>query len=125
MRRTIHATAVGAAMMCAALSAPLVAASDGDVGANLGDAEPSLDVESRLLSDATPAGAGNELPPFLWTTDLSLAPPPYLRAPTDAHVAPPSATAPAIPLPPAAWTGFASLAGLGVIAYLRRLRRSR
>ena len=63
---------------------------------------------------------------FVSATDVAISSPPaYLMSATlDSPSVPPSATATAIPLPPAAWTGFASLAGLGTLALLRHLRRA-
>ncbi|HEV2296408.1 MAG TPA: hypothetical protein VGR35_21370 [Tepidisphaeraceae bacterium] len=148
MFRTIHAIAAGAAMMCCTLPAargdaihteadalgepvgehPALVSlllDDSRPAPLLDDTEPAPLVEPRpnVSHIAPPAEA---VPEFVWTTDLSLAPPPYVTAASDdSHLAPSSATETAIPLPPAAWTGFASLAGLGTIALIRRLRRLR
>jgi hypothetical protein len=124
---TIRAIAVGAAMSYIALCPPrLAAASDGEAGVTFGDPEPAMQVEPRFVETGNSAVAPTpetDVPPFVWTTDLTLAPPPNLTAAMDSQFAPPPTSGTAIPLPAGAWTGFASLAGLGTIALYRKLRR--
>lgn len=122
MFRTIQAIATGAAMICLALPTPRAEASGRQAAAPPDDTEPAPLVDPHPVADFAPAI--EELPAFVWTSDLSLTPPPYVTA-TNSPPAPPGETTTAIPLPPAAWTGFVSLAGLGAISLVKRLRRVR
>jgi hypothetical protein len=120
MCRTIHAIAAGAAMLGLALACP---GGVSEIELLDGDSAPA-----PLIEPQGPSSFGPETDPvaFSWTSDPSLTPPPYVTAAMDSsHLMPPSASATPIPLPAGAWTGFASLAGLGTIAYLRHLRRAR
>jgi hypothetical protein len=128
MSRTIHATAVGAAVICCAVLAIPTRAVAGV------SAEPEEMLEN---DDASPGAiiehsAGPNFAPdpetvnsFSWTSDTTLAPPPYVIAATESDFVAPSASSTAIPLPPAVWTGFAGLGALGALSYLRRLRLRR
>jgi hypothetical protein len=119
MRRTIHAIAAGAAMMCCALSFAGEPATDGGFDDAI-DAEPPVPlVAPNPGSDLAPSS--EVAPAFTWASDVTLTPPPYTVA--AAHFVPPSTSSTAIPLPPAAWTGFASLGGLACVSLIRRLRR--
>jgi hypothetical protein len=115
----IHAIAAGAAVICFAQSASPVRASDGDLSA---DDPPPL-VAASSTSDFSPTV--EETPAFVWQSDLAVAPPPYVTTvAADSPLVAPLTTTTAIPLPPGAWTGLASLAGLGAIAFVRHLRRA-
>ena len=124
MRRTmIHAIAAGAAVICFAQSAAPVRASDGELAPTPADDPPAPLVTAANTSDFSPTV--EEMPAFVWQSDLTVTPPPYVTtAATDSPLVAPLTTTTAIPLPPGAWTGLASLAGLGTIAFLRHLRRA-
>ena len=123
-RMIIHAVAAGAAVICLAQSASPVSASDGDLGATLPDDHaPAPLVATQPTPEFTPVN--DETPSFVWSSDPQLVAPPYLSTAMESSSVPPSASATAIPLPAAAWTGFASLAGLGTIAFFRHLSRAR
>lgn len=125
MRRTmIHAIAAGAAVICFAQSATPVRASDGEPASTSADDPPAPLVAARSTSDFSPAD--EETPAFVWQSEVPIAPPPYVTtAAADSPLVAPLTTTTAIPLPPGAWTGLVSLAGLGSIAFLRHLRRAR
>jgi hypothetical protein len=122
MRRTIQVIAAGAAMWCVALSAQPARADDGEPALRPADETSAAPlVESVEPIDFSPAD--DDAPAFVWATNVSLAPPPsFVRADAESYFVPPSASAPAVPLPAGVWTGFASLAGLGAIAAIRRWR---
>ena len=127
MRRTmIHAIAAGAAVICFAQSASPVRASDGEPASTPADDPPAALVAAPNSSDFSPTVEETPAPAFVWQSDLAFAPPPYVTtAAADSPLVAPLTTTTAIPLPPGAWTGLASLAGLGTIAFLRHLRRAR
>ena len=124
MRRTmIHAIAAGAAVICFAQSASPVRASDGELASTPADDAPAPRVVAPHTSDFSPTV--EETPAFVWQSDLAGAPPPYVTTvAADSPLVAPLTTTTAIPLPPGAWTGLASLAGLGAIALVRHLRRA-
>ena len=124
MRRTIHAIAMGVAMMCCSLlSWSRVRASTVEIGDGLDDEPPAPLIDQQAGSEfAPPTG---QTPAFTWSADSSLIPPPYVAAATDDHLVPLGTTSTAIPLPPAAWTGFTGLGALGTISLLRRHRLRR
>ena len=128
MCRTFHAIAVGAAMICfAVLALPTRAVAGGssepEEMLENDDASPGAIVDhSAGPSFSTDAEAADS---FSWTSDATLAPPPYVIAATESDFVPPSASSTAIPLPPAIWTGFAGLGALGALSCLRRLRLRR
>lgn len=121
MFRTIHASA--AAAIYFALAAQRADARAGDAGELRDDLQPVPLVEPHAVLDFTLVN--DEAPVFVWSSDLTLTPPVRLSGAKDQHLAPPGATAAAIPLPPAAWTGLATLAGLGAITLSKRMRRMR
>ena len=125
MRRTmIHAIAAGAAVICFAQSATPVRASDGDAEPIFAEDPPALVASAPNTADSSPTI--EETPPFVWQSDLAIAPPPYVTTvAADSPLVAPLTTTTAIPLPAGAWPGLASLAGLGTIAFLRHLRRAR
>ena len=124
MRRTmIHAIAAGAAVICFAQSASPVRASDGELAPTPADEPPAPLIAPQDTSDSSPTV--DETPAFVWQSDVIFAPPPYVTtAAADSPLVAPLTTTTAIPLPLGAWTGLASLAGLGAIAFLRHLRRA-
>ena len=124
-RMMICAIVAGTAVTCLAMSACPVSASDEELSSTTlsDDDTPAPLVAPNSVSDFAPAT--EETPAFAWSSDPALTAPPYLSAAMETSSAPPSASATAIPLPAAAWTGFASLAGLGAVAMLRRLCRAR
>ncbi len=120
---TIHAIAAGAAVIFAQFGSPARAGDVKPVPMAAGEA-PSPLVAPQSPSTFSPAI--EETPTFVWSNDYSPHFTPYPTASAaESYLVPPSATATAIPLPPGAWTGFASLAGLGTISLLRHLRRAR
>ena len=128
MCRTIHATAVGAAFICCTVLAipprAVAGVSSGpEEPLDNDDASPGAIVEhSAGPGFSSDAEAVNS---FSWTSDTTLAPPPYVIAATESDFLPPSASSTAIPLPPAVWTGCAGLGALGAFSYLRRFRLRR
>jgi len=124
-RPMIRAIAAGVAMMCCALPAPPARANDRETRPVLATDAPAPMISPHAGLDFSPAA--DDTLGFVSATDVTISSAPaYLTSATlDSPAAPPSASATAIPLPPAAWTGFASLAGLGTIALLRHLRRDR
>ena len=81
MRRTIHAIAIGVAMMCCSLlSWSRVRASTVEIGDGLDDEPPAPLIDQQAGSEfAPPTG---QTPAFTWSADSSLIPPPYVAAAT-------------------------------------------
>ncbi|MGB7159455.1 MAG: hypothetical protein WBD40_15415 [Tepidisphaeraceae bacterium] len=114
MRRSISAIAAGVGMLCAALS-PLTTSAKHAPAPLVEPAEPL-----HVSSIASPSS--DQDAPFVWTTDVAFTPP-LPMSDTDESPFMLPGSSPAVPLPPAGWTGLVGLAGLGAISLARRFRR--
>ena len=122
-RPMFRAIAAGVAAMCLAQFAPPARASDRGAPPPIGGDAPAPMIALHFGSDFSAATDNSRA--FVSATDVAISSPPALTSSPTFYfpTAPPSATATAIPLPPGAWTGLASLAGLGAIALVRHRRR--
>ena len=120
MRWTIHAIAAGAAMISFALPVSRARASTMETGEGLDDDPPAPLVDRHAAPELSEVP--DEAPVFVWSSDFAPTPPPYVIAATGDHFVPSNVSSTAIPLPPAVWTGFASLGALGTISLLKRRR---
>ncbi len=125
MRGSIRASAGGAAtsyfMLLSFSVVPTVAATTPDVAGCLGATTPLVEPSHTLdpLPIAAPALEG--MPAFVWTLDANLTAPAPASEDNDSPFTLPNNSL-AVPLPPAVWTGFLGLAGLGAASLTKRMR---
>ena len=126
MRRTMHA--IAATVICATCGTPLAGAATWS--AQVAD-EPleNDDAAPGVIADPEPAPRftfeDDDAGSFSWTSETALTPPPFAVGTDSPDLVPPIGSSTAIPLPPGAWTGLASLGTLGGVSLLRRLKRRR